>query len=69
MRTTNPDSDNAYGVAAAQQTNAPRDADQILSTNVTHYRVRAMNLLQATAQIASDFDLPMGVARPPLRFL
>jgi hypothetical protein len=49
------------GIASAQQTEAPRDAQRMLATDVTSYSVRATNLLQAAAQISSDFGLPIGV--------
>lgn len=47
-------------VAAAQQSVPRRDIQEILSTNVPHYTVKATNLLQAMAEIGSDFDLPIG---------
>jgi hypothetical protein len=37
------------------------DVQQLLSTTVPHYTIKATNLLEAVGQIASDFDLPMGV--------
>jgi hypothetical protein len=49
------------GTAGCQQIAPRRDVQQILSTKVPHYVVKGTNLLQAAAQIASDFDLPMGV--------
>jgi len=49
------------GIAKAQQVEYRPDIQQVLSTKVPHYAVKAANLLQAVAQIASDFDLPMGV--------
>jgi hypothetical protein len=49
------------GIASGQQVAPRRDIQQILSTKVPHYVVKATNLLQAAALIASDFDLPMGV--------
>jgi hypothetical protein len=46
----------------AQSQSAPRPGVQeILSMNVPSYSVNARNLLQAAAQIASDFNLPMGI--------
>lgn len=47
-------------VVEAQQVAQRPDIHQVLSTKVPHYAVKAENLLQAAAQIASDFDLPMG---------
>lgn len=48
-------------MAAAQQPAARRDVQQILSTRVSRYSLKAANLLQAVGEIASDFDLPMGI--------
>ena len=49
------------GAAFAQGPIAPRDAQQVLPTKVASYSVRAKNLLQAVAQVSSDFNLPIGV--------
>jgi hypothetical protein len=47
--------------AAGQQSSTRQDVQPILSAKVPSYTVKAMNLLQAAAQIASDFNLPMGI--------
>lgn len=47
--------------ATGQQTVPQRDIRRVLSAGVPHYSVKATNLLQAAAQIASDFNLPIGV--------
>lgn len=46
---------------AAQQVESRQDIQNILSSKVSHYAVNATNLLQAFAQIASDFNVPLGV--------
>lgn len=51
----------SLSVATAQQNQPHRALKQILSYNVAHYAVHAANLLQAVAQLGSDFDVPLGV--------
>jgi hypothetical protein len=47
--------------ATGQRTVPRRDVRRVLSTGVPHYSIKATNLLQAAAQIASDFNLPIGM--------
>ena len=52
----------SISLAATGQRTIPRaDARRVLSTSVPHYSIKAINLLQAAAQIASDFKLPIGM--------
>lgn len=52
----------SIALAATGQQTAPRtDARRILATTVPRYSIKATNLLQAAAQIASDFNLPIGM--------
>lgn len=48
-------------IATAQSTSPRTNVQQILSTTIPHYRVNALNLLEAAGQIASDFNLPLGI--------
>lgn len=47
--------------AVGQRPPQRADLQQTLSTNVPHYRIDATNLLEAVGQLASAFDLPLGV--------
>lgn len=49
------------GVATGQQSIRQRDAQRVLPVTVPRYSVKATNVLEAAAQVASDFNLPIGI--------